>query len=368
MAPPNTNALAMSRVLGIDKSLAWRLARFIGERDTIEGSQHLPGEAGLRIYATAVRDAGAPVAVAHALDAAIDRLEHVVRDHAGSRAAFRAMLAHCRPEAADDERTLEFRRSAFVANSALWGIEARARLMVAVVVPSEDGRAEMAVVSGFFGLRRMRPGLSWPLARRRVRGPQGHPAPFAAQPLDATVGPGDAPLMREFTTIEAAELRAAEGPEGLDWELAPGEVGRAGAVDCVFGERFAAMGAPGHRATELMLRLDVPCELAAIEVFVDRSLAGDGTPVAGLHGLLTGGTGANDAGRERARLPLAERPVPLGRDLAGCPLPEVPRHWELVHDCMRAMGRGPADLAGHRLEVRHPMIPSALTMSVATHG
>jgi hypothetical protein len=366
VAPRGTNALAMSRVLGIDKSLSWRISRFTAERDPVDGSQHLPGPSGLRIYAAAVRDAGAPMGVARALEAAIDRVERVTGAHAGSRAAFRAMLAHCRDAVGDDERTLEFRRSAFVANSALWGIEARARLLVAVVIPAADGRLGMVLASGFFGLRRMRPGLAWPLARRRVRDPRGGVHDSGARPLDGSVGPHDAPILREFTSIGQRELHPAEGPDGTDWELAPGEVGLAGAVDCVFAERFDAIGDRARGATELMMRLDVPCEVAVIEAFVDRSIAPAAEPVPALHGLLTGGTGAIGPQRERARLPLSERPLRLDPDLAANPLAEVPRHWELVNDCMRAVDRPPDAFVGHRLVVRHPMIPSALTLSVST--
>jgi hypothetical protein len=85
-----------------------------------------------------------------------------------------------------------------------------------------------------------------------------------------------------------------------------------------------------------------------------------------LHGLLTGGSGAIGPQRERTRLPLSEQPLRLDPDLAANPLAEVPRHWELVNDCMRAVDRSPDAFVGHRLVVRHPMIPSALTLSVST--
>jgi hypothetical protein len=41
----NMNSLALSRRLGVDKSLTWRMVRFAQELDAFSGSKHLPGDA-----------------------------------------------------------------------------------------------------------------------------------------------------------------------------------------------------------------------------------------------------------------------------------------------------------------------------------
>ena len=86
------NSLALSRKLGIDKSLSWRMVRFAQEGDAFAGSKHLPGDAGLRIFVRAIRSA-AGQACGDALAAALDGLDRVVQQHAGNRTAFRALLA-----------------------------------------------------------------------------------------------------------------------------------------------------------------------------------------------------------------------------------------------------------------------------------
>jgi hypothetical protein len=40
-----------------------------------------------------------------------------------------------------------------------------------------------------------------------------------------------------------------------------------------------------------------------------------------------------------------------------------PRHWELVHDCMRWLDRRPSSFRAFRLHVRWPAIPTALTVT-----
>ena len=43
--------------------------------------------------------------------------------------------------------------------------------------------------------------------------------------------------------------------------------------------------------------------------------------------------------------------------------PVAPRHWELIHDCMRWIDRRPTDFRAHRLAMRWPLIPTALVVS-----
>ena len=51
----DVNSRALSRKLSIDKSLSWRMVRFVDEPNAFSASKHLPGVAGLRIFARAIR-------------------------------------------------------------------------------------------------------------------------------------------------------------------------------------------------------------------------------------------------------------------------------------------------------------------------
>jgi hypothetical protein len=348
------NSLALSRKLGIDKSLSWRMLRFAQDADVFSASKHLPGDAGLRIFARAVRTRhAAPEAVANFLSAA-EQLEAVARQHAGGRSAFRAMLSHCTAEPQADDRANEFRKSAFQANAALWGIEAQARVMLAFVIPGDRGSVDMAIVSGFLGLRRMRRDLAWPVAPRRA----------AAMPLDPSIPMDEPPLLSGFSSLRADTLRTVGAGHGSWHELPEGDVGSAGAVDCFFGERVP--GAPhspkqrSGRNAEAILRLDVPVDHVLFDVFVDRSLPIAGEPTAALHGLLTG---EHAADRDRNRVPMVEVPVEIAMEPRAWATGISPRHWELVQDCLRWLNRPAAAFRAHRLTMRWPLIPTALVVS-----
>ena len=227
------NSLALSRHLGVDKSLTWRMVRFAQEPDAFSGSKHLPGDAGLRIFARAVRAHGADEATVERFTAAADRLEEVVRQHAGNRASFRALLAHCTAEPHSDERAMDFRRSAHQANAALWGIEANTRLMLAFLTPGANGTVDVALVSGFLGLRRMRRDQSWPVARRRVLGHEGRTRerivlpPAAPVPASVSTGPaGEAMTLTRFPPVSATYTAplpvSAATPPGAAKQALPG--------------------------------------------------------------------------------------------------------------------------------------------------
>jgi hypothetical protein len=79
--------------------------------------------------------------------------------------------------------------------------------------------------------------------------------------------------------------------------------------------------------------------------------------------LLSGGSGENCADRERDRMPLAEQPQEIGQEPRAWTTPVAPRHWELIHDCMRWIDRRPTDFRAHRLAMRWPLIPTALVVS-----
>ena len=366
----DVNSLALSRKLAIDKSLSWRMVRFVEEPNAFSASKHLPGVAGLRIFARAVNAAGATAASVAQFDAALAELEGVIAKHAGTRSAFRALLTHCTDEPQADDRAIGFRRGAFEANAALWGIQAHTRLMMAFLTVGELGAVDVALVSGFLGLRRSRRDLSWPVARRRVLGHEGRSSAGSAgsaRPLDPSVALDAAPMLSEYSTIRGESLRPIGTDHGFWYELPEGDIGLRGAVDCVFGERLTGAG-PALRDgavddAEVMLRVDLPVENVQLEVFIARSIPFTGTPTVSQYSLLTGGTGENSPDRERGRIPVAEQVQELTDDPRTWSTPIAPRHWEMVNDCMQWLSRKPGEFTVHRVSMQWPLMPTAVVLS-----
>ena len=363
----DVNSLALSRKLAIDKSLSWRMVRFAEEPNAFSASKHLPGVAGLRIFARAVNAAGATADSVAQFDAALEELESVIAKHAGTRSSFRALLTQCTDAPQADDRAIGFRRGAFEANAALWGIQARTRLMMAFLTIGERGTIDVALVSGFLGLRRSRRDLSWPVARRRVLGHEGRSSAGVALPFDPSVALDAAPMLSEYSTIRGESLRPIGTNHGFWYELPEGDIGLRGAVDCVFGERLPGAG-PVLRDgavedAEVMLRVDLPVEHVLFEVFIERAIPVNGTPTVSQYGLLTGGSGENSPERERGRIPVADQVQELTDDPRTWSTPVAPRHWEMVNDCMQWLSRTPADFTVHRVSLQWPLMPTAVVLS-----
>lgn len=368
VAGPGVNSLALSRLLAIDKSLGWRMARFAATADPFAASANLPGEAGLRIFARAVRAGTASIATVDALDRAVAQLSALIRDHARTRASFRAMLAQIAEPGGEDPRVIEYRKSAFHANAAIWGIEATCVLKSVFVLPGAvRGTLDIAVVSACTGLQRMRNDVSWPVFNRRITH-EGATIATEASPLDPALARDALPLVAAHSTLRADQMHVTQhGPELRCW-LPRGDVGRNGSVDCVFGERHRGIDTvefPGDPGTlHVALRNDLPSERAILDVWIHGDTQAVAEPDAQLASTLTHAPEANGTGTELRRLPFrpAVRAVTPREAAAEGPV----RYGELLDSVTAWLGT-PADrFVGHRVAMRYPTLSTEIVATLRT--
>src|SRR5215207_2510197 len=232
----------LGRQLKLDKTLAWRVARFVEESDPLRAARHLPGGGAVEILLKAAREQGVGADRVEAVRVADRQLREFVRQHAGDRRSFEAMLARGRrdPRVESDER-----RELFRAGSVVWGVRAQAQVLALVLRPSEsvDGMLDVLQVGGLVGLERLRAELPWIVRRFRVSDDAERDGQSVQRaPLDPdSVTTGGMPLIPEFCSRPLPELRRFKGPDGWAYdELIPGPVGREGLVTCVSGERYEA--------------------------------------------------------------------------------------------------------------------------------
>ena len=353
-APVGTNALALSRMMAIDKTLSWRMTRFVAEGDHFAASAHLPGDAAIRIFARAARERGLAAQEADRLDRAIRSLGELRKRHSKSRAEFQAMLADCRTDGATDERTAQFRRDAFMANAALGGTCARIRLLCVVHAPTgadDLGRGERIVIHGYLGLKRLRRDVCWPI---------GHGAVGIGAPGSMPATSGGAPIVAAFSSPSVHHAQLVRDERGHWIELPDGEVGDAGAVDVVTAERVP----PGDGMAAALLRVDVPCEWGIIEVLGMPAAWDRREPRACLESLVCGHPPLGDRAPHGRHLPLPERPERIAVGVGAKPtIKEMPWHAELVQHVAPWLRSADGPATGWRLRVRHPPAPSGLSMA-----
>ena len=363
----------LGRRLGLDKTLAWKIVRFSAGADALSAAKHMPGSGGVGIALDAATARGVADAHIHAVREADRALREFVRVHAGDRRTFEAMLAG----AERDEAVIAEERKAFYqAGSAIWGVRARVQFLTLAIKPSEDhpDLLDGLYIGGLIDLERLRPDVPWIVRRLRAyqKDALRDPVRVVRTPLVQPSSPArDGPalaLVPEFCSQPAPEIRQFEGKDGWVFdEVAPGPVGRRGAVTCVLGEAYS--NALPHRWSEdnreavYALTLRTPVEAVVYDLLVHRSLEHFGDAETREYGLIEdrptsfGGAGGSPVmlAEPRPAASLGQPPVLSTRKLAG--------YTDMVSRAFELRGWGGAgEFRGYRAELEYPPVPSDLKL------
>ena len=358
----------IARQLGIDKTLAWKVSRFVQAPDPLKAFRHMPGSDGVEIVVRAAESQGVGNKQADAVRHADRQLREFMLVHAGDRRAFEAMLA-----GGDQSGQLEFeeRRAYFRAGSVVWGARAKVQMLTLVLRPSEtvDGKLDVLHISGLIGLERLR--ADTPRIVRRLRASndsEGQTFVINRVPLDPKgVSGGSLALLPEYCSEPTPEIRQFKGADGwLYDEIAPGEVGRRGAVTCVMGEIHPAV-LPFRRSEEntagrYSLPIRTPVERVQFDLLIHEDLSHFGPAAVKMFGLLEERPHAG--GAAPSAIPLYE---PAMAQLLGSPpvmqTPSMENYTRLFDDAFARAGWGElAAFRGYRTEMEYPPFPCDITM------
>jgi hypothetical protein len=359
----------IGRALKLDKTLAWKIARFIEDPDPDSAARHMPGSAGVEIVLKAAAKHGVTKPRVDAVRLADERLREFMRKHAGDRRSFEAMLAK---GGRDDKIESEERKSLFKSGSAIWGVRAKAQMLMLALRPSstDPERIDVLQLGGMFEFERLRADVPWIIRRLTNRTDQGSSSlEFAREPLDPNGSTGGGvPLVREFCAGEIPEIRQFESAEGVVYdELAPSVVGRHGAVTFVSGEiyRGAIPLARSEDNTEGRYKLTVrtPVESVMFDLLIHRDLAHFGAPVMRTFGLIEDRPSAGGASRERAALYDPEDAIGLG-DPPRLQTPRLAGYAGMIDRAFEMGGWGDvSEFRAYRAEMSYPPIPCEVMLT-----
>lgn len=358
----------LSRRFGLDKTLTWKIARFICDDDMLAAATHLPGRASVRNLVEALVKGGAtPERATKVLDA-MDRFESIVSTHSGDRETFEVMLGSASGQLAR-RRGVAARKQLYQGASAIWGVQARVHVSLHFIAPSieKPEMLDIAVICGFIDFRRLRPDVSWTVARRSTFIRDGTPQPSPnTVPLDERLERDAAPVLERFCSKPVPRLRGVFQPAGemTRFELEPGPVGNMAAADCILG--WMARGVvsryrrEGDETGENIVRLSTPAEVLYHDLYMHKSLgySGGPAPEVFLYSDLPGGPTYPLDGLEAGLLPIAEEVIGLGETPTGAVTTDIPDYEEMVSLAIGRLGYGANDFHGYRLRLRHPPIPT----------
>src|SRR5262245_16311084 len=232
----------ITRDFGVDKNLTSKLARVVRETDLYAAALDVPGPEAMRIFAHAMREAGASPAMLEALNLSAQSFQEFVRKHCGDRATLDMLVAN-----SSDARTRKqqqqlatFRKNMFRGASAVFGVQARVHVSSHYIAPNRDDpeMVDLAIVGGLVDLRRIRGDVAWAIASMRIISRPGMLQDMIPiEPLDPTSSKhGEVPLLPDFCSSPLPAMRVVSPDKTLRrFVLEEGPVGVAHSVTIFTG-------------------------------------------------------------------------------------------------------------------------------------
>jgi hypothetical protein len=355
--PDPTAIRACGRVLGISRTLAWKLIRLAGAVDVASVLSALPGGRGWGTIMTGLERVGCDPRLLDDLRNEIDRFDAEITARGLDRERLAAMAGGGLDSEAVRRSQSRWREQATHATSRIWGVLAEVRIASYLVVPSgTDDLLDLASVSSIRGLHRLGPGPNprLQMTTGAFRGAtDGRIAPLAsADWFDAA----------HSTPGVEDELRVHAFDSGCHVHFEGSGTSAVQPVDIVFREhlREAAYEYARHprEIGTFGAAVLLPSRWFVLEVLVDRSIAWDPLPEAATFSQLTG-MPPRYRWSDVQRLPMFET-VESGLDVD---LPEeleaVRRpHHEVLVDAAGGLGRTLADFSTHMVVVPWPVLSS----------
>ncbi len=358
----------VGRYLGVDKTLAWKMSRFSESKDLVKAVKHIPGTGGIEIVLKAAAAKGVTEDRINAVRDADRAFRDFVRQRAGDRRSFEAMLA---AGGRDERIELEERKSFYQSASAIWGVRAKVQMLTLCLKPSEQhaDRVDVLQISGFIDFERLRADVPWIIRRLWTSDTEATTDnDFERSPVcpEAATN-GSLPVIPEFCTHPLPEIQQFKGNNGVIYdEIAPGPVGKHGALTCVTGELYNGAiprsWSPENTFGRYELVLRTPVEWVMFDIFVHEDLRNFGDFRYSIFGLLEDRPGVG-IGKSH------DRPIAGPEEAAGLGTPPIVHtsrygdYARLLEHAMERAGWGElASYRGYRSEIEYPATPWCLTM------
>lgn len=353
----------LKKQLGLANTASWQLYSFVSAANPVAAIGQVPGRVAMTRLLDAARRVGLAGELITRVEIAFDRFEAFSKEHAQDRATLGALASGLAPDDSNAAGDLKWRRSALRDNSQIWGVQAHATLLCAVLHAAEQGEGvDALLIGGYSRVHALRRHVPLRLmVRSGVYGTQdeGTFKPF--------VRPTESRLLEEFSTRPLPHLATKPDPTGMqETSLWFEGIGKASAVD-VYTAMVVRQGSKGepqpwHGTTKTVT---IPSEALVLDLLVPRGWTHTGSVRTSTHG--------NPAILESLmqripefELPVKETAVYLGTDLRAAQTPDVARYPEMVGSVLETMGWSSTEFDIFRCRVRFPIMHAMVHMRVDT--
>ncbi|MFG0293361.1 MAG: hypothetical protein ACIAQF_03995 [Phycisphaerales bacterium JB065] len=358
----------MARRFSLNKTLTWHLSRLIGEDRCLPAMQHIPGSLAMEKVLKAAKGAGATADQCDRVRGAVRRYDLVVRRHVDDRTTLDLMLDGM---ATEPDKALEAsRRLAYRGASGIRGVQVQTRVLNAFLIPNRDDpdRIDIAAVSGYIGVRRLRPKVRCMLLS--VRGWQEQDDQAIGwepifEPLDGN--PSNS-ILEHYGERGHAGKGADLVPtdDGLEIMLQPGQVGNQSIFDIARADVLRGLGnrwADGEDSTgEVSVSLSVPSERLVFDLLYHRDLSFVRNARPLLFDMVDRASSGFRSEDHPGLLPLTPALTDLGPGPIVMSTPHVPGHGMLARKVCERLGVAFEQMRGIRMELDYPPINSEITL------
>lgn len=359
--PPSTKSPNdMARRLKVHRTLASRLLGALRMSDPLAVVANIPGRQGLGSILDAAESLVGTDPVREARDA-LDAFESLVEHGLGGREVLDVALGAWLPEMREKQE-LSCKQLVFRGLCGLAGASADVTVGAGIRFRSADGEhADLAMLFGLIGLRRLSPGRSIPIGSLGMIPGVRTPSGAYIEHLPGR-DPAIPPLFEEFCTAPLPPIHEVRLGNYRQFLLPGEEIGNRSKVN-IFTALVVRNIGPFYRPDDTPPRraggthvVDVPTKLMLMDLFVDE----DQVPLRNLQVLThrTGQRGAvdpNDPLREIDRVDSAESVQVLGRGPDRFGALEVAGYSDMIRQLCEQLGIRVERLVGHRSRVQYPL-------------
>lgn len=357
----------LQRRLQLDSKLAWQIHRLAFTADSISEGAGLPKTPSMKRFLSAAHSQGVGQDIIDSALASLQRLDELIAVHAGDFATFESMLAGL-GKGGSDQVDLQHCRSAFRAQSHLWGVQVRTLLVCSIYHPGRNPMLiDNASIFGSREIRRLRAGAPFRLACRRVRDAHMRPTDLHSVGDGAPEAILGANLLLEHCTKPCPELDNRLEDECINTYLRETPLGNVGVQTLYLTDiaRDIEWYTPGYSPNFLINSKAIwtPAEALVLDVLMHRGMFGALSPRATVHASLDR-LGEPDPLKFRPEeaLPLRVEAKNLGVGLAALPTPHVPRYAEMIESICRQAGWDPDGFELFRCIVEYPVLSTVVSM------
>jgi len=357
----------LARTLNLDKVFTSRLLKALRNRDPLAVIHRLPGPDPLRRLSRGARRRGGKASLIKAAESAIDRFELMIRQEAGDRSSFGALLSAWLPTARE-ELELRHRQAAYKAMSLLKGSSVDMNYSAVLLSPSSDaGRLDIVWLFGIYGLRRLRPDVLSKFTTHRIVNGEEPRQPLSLEGMRIT-SLANARL-DQFCFAPPAPLELVRVGDTVHYVLGDSGFGPSSAVDLVFAELNrseiqSVLPAGSNRKGWVFSNIGLPSKQTQLDVFVHKDVYPGQEPELLLYDTCSDGVAdVNDPVRDIDRCDTTESVESLGSGTKKLRSKEIPDYSNLLEHVFERLDWDPNLFRGFQVRMDYPIYGSQISLA-----